>query len=252
MSVKIIVATHKKYIFTDSNTYTPIQVGSALNQHEFGYLLDNSDKSISDKNGSFCELTALYWAWKNSYFVKHEYCGLAHYRRYFSGTLPFNGLSILSESEILKLMQTYDVILPKKRHYYIETVREHYNNAHYTKDLDALAVVVQQLYPEYMQAFDTVMNKRSIHLYNMFVMRPELYEQYCTWLFSILFELETRLDVTEYSSYQQRVFGFLSERLFNIWIKHNDLKVLERKVVFLEKEARIKKAINMLKRKYLT
>ena len=48
-----------------------------------GYQPDNIGDNISSKNPSFCELTGLYWAWKN---LDNEYLGLAHYRRHFKGS----------------------------------------------------------------------------------------------------------------------------------------------------------------------
>ena len=251
MSAKIIVATHKEYTFPKNKLYIPIHVGKTFNDNDFGYLADNTNDNISSKNRSFCELTALYWVWKNSYFKDNEFCGLSHYRRYFSGSLEFGEFSILSEKEIEIILNDYDVIVPKKRNYYIESVRSHYSNAHYAKDLDLLEVILKELSPEYSEAFESVMSKKTLHLFNMFVMNTELYNHYCEWLFPLLFELEKRVDISAYDSYQSRIFGFLSERLFNVWLVHNKLKTKEISVVNIEGENLLLKALNMLKRKFL-
>jgi len=251
MIIKILVATHKKYIFPDSNIYMPIQVGKILNQDDFGYFSDDDGYSISNKNRSYSELTALYWAWKNDYFEKSDLCGLVHYRRYFSGTETFGKFKILGNYDIEKLMAEYDMVVPVKRKYYIETIRNHYGHAHYKKDLDILEEVIKELSSEYSDDFDTVMNDRSLFLYNMFVMKTGYFNDYCKWLFSILFEVEKRVDISSYDAYQSRVFGFLAERLFNIWVLHHKLKIKEVKVVNIEGENLILKAINMLKRKYI-
>jgi exopolysaccharide biosynthesis protein len=66
-----------------------------------------------------------------------------------------------------------------------------------------------------------------------------------------LFELEKRIDITQYDNYQKRVFGFIAERLFNVWLAHHQLKFCEIPVVNLEGENLLKKAINLLKRKFL-
>ena len=78
--IKIIVATHKKYEMPQNKIYLPVQVG-AEGKEDLGYVKDNTGENISIKNPYFCELTGLYWAWKN---LKHSYIGLAHYRRHFS------------------------------------------------------------------------------------------------------------------------------------------------------------------------
>lgn len=251
MKIKLLVATHKSYEFPDDPIYQPIEVGAGLRDTELGYLCDDNGQNISDKNGSFSELTALYWAWKNSYFNDADYAGMVHYRRYFSGSEGFGKFKILDKQDIEKVLSEYDVIVPTRRNYYIETIRDHYRHAHYAKDLDTLEEVLQEYSPEYIDAFAKVMESRSLFLYNMFVMKSKYFEAYCTWLFGILFEVEKRVDISKYDRYQSRVFGFLSERMFNVWILHHKLRAQEVKVVNLEGENLIVKAINMLKRKYL-
>ncbi len=250
MNCKILIATHKKYDFPKNNLYTPIHVGKALNKHEFGYLTDDTKENISVKNHSFCELTAYYWAWKNNYFANNKYCGFSHYRRYFAGNLKFKNFSILSKEEIENILNNYDIIVPKKRKYYIETIRSHYKNAHYIKDLNLLEEIIKNIYPKYLNDFYSVMNKKSLHLYNMFIMNTDLYNKYCLWLFTLLFELEKKINILEYDKYQSRVFGFLSERLFNVWILHNKLKFKEISIVNIEKENIFLKSIFMIKRKF--
>lgn len=83
----------------------------------------------------------------------------------------------------------------------------------------------------------------------MFVMKRSLFDEYCTWLFDILFELEKRTDMTWYDTYEARLFGFMSERLFNVWLERQNLKKVEIPVVFLEKIDWPKKIADFLKRK---
>ena len=78
-SVKIIIATHKKYRMPDDEMYIPVQVG-AEGKDDLGYTRDNTGDNISNLNSQYCELTGLYWAWKN---LDADYVGLAHYRRHF-------------------------------------------------------------------------------------------------------------------------------------------------------------------------
>ncbi len=251
MNSKILVATHKPYNFPISDLYTPLHVGKALSKDDFGYLGDDRGESISEKNRNFCELTALYWAWKNNYFKNDSYCGLVHYRRYFSGSFTFDGFSILSEHEIEKSLALHDIILPKKRKYYIETIKNHYGHAHNIKDLDLIKNILTEKHSDYVASFDILMKQRELYLFNMFVMKKDLFDTYMEWLFDILFELEKRIDISGYDQYQSRIFGFMAERLFNVWILKNELKIEELNIVNIEGENLPLKAYGLLKRKFL-
>lgn len=252
MDVKILVATHKKYWMPNDDIYLPLHVGRE-GKADLGYIGDNTGKNISVKNANYCELTGLYWAWKN---LKCDYIGLCHYRRYFAcKNIHTNNAEkkkavILHRQDYEKLLQEYDVILPVKRNYYIETVRSQYEHAHNKRDLDEAEKIVAVLYPEYSEAFAKVMNRTKLHILNMFVMKKALFDEYCSWLFSILFELEKRVDIKNYNQYEARVFGFISERLFNVWLEKQQLKVKEISVVFLEKQNWMRKIVKFLKRKF--
>ncbi|WP_439242065.1 DUF4422 domain-containing protein [Lonepinella sp. BR2474] len=250
--VKIIVATHKPYEFPNVDYYVPIHVGKAIKQNDFAVMGDDSGEHISLKNSSFCELTALYWAWKNHFFDDVDYAGLVHYRRYFAGNgLSLKGKAIASEQELLSLLKSYDCVVSKKRNYVIESVYDHYKNAHEQKDLDLVKAIIQQDYVDYIPAFEQVMKGKTLHLFNMFVMKKEMFYAYCEWMFDILFKLEQQIDISNYDAYQKRVFGFLSERLFNVWLVKNNVNLVELKVSNLEGENLFKKAVGLLKRKFL-
>ena len=235
----------------DDKVYLPLQVG-AEGKSDLGYTKDNTGDNISVKNPNYCELTGLYWAWKN---LDCEYIGLCHYRRYFAHRVNGKNLeekrnTIFTKKDYEELLQKYDVILPRKRNYYIETIRSHYEHAHHKKDLDEVEKIIAEKYPEYQAAFANVMNRTKLHILNMFVMKKVLFDQYCSWLFPIEFELEKRIEVSNYDSYNARVFGFLSERLFNVWLEKQKLKVVEVKVLNLEPINWGKKIIDFLKRKF--
>ncbi|SHK11139.1 protein of unknown function [Hathewaya proteolytica DSM 3090] len=254
MDIKILVATHKKYDMPKDNMYIPLHVGCQGKQ-KLGYMGDNTGDNISDKNPNYCELTGLYWAYKN---LKCQYIGLCHYRRYFTLKSPWkrffhrnNKLSfILNKSETESLLENYDIILPRKRHYYIETVRSHYDNAHNGSDLEKIYNILKSDYPEYVESYNRIMDGGSLHLYNMFVMKKENFDEYCSWLFHILFKLEKNIDLSTYDEYQSRVFGFLSERLFNVWLDYKSMNYAEIPILNMERVHWVKKIIAFLKRKF--
>ncbi|OQK15844.1 exopolysaccharide biosynthesis protein [Methyloprofundus sedimenti] len=246
----ILISTHKNYTFPKSAIYTPIQVGKLNSSEYFDATGDDTGTNISSKNNTFCELTALYWAWKNGFFKGCEFCGLVHYRRYFKGSgETLNGKQILSEGDILKYLEEYDVLMPKKRHYYIETVASHYAHAHYQKDMLMTRRIIALQESDYLNTFDALMSKRSLYLFNMFVMSPKHFNAYMDWLFPLLFTVEDNIDIQGYDNHQIRVFGYISERLFNVWILKNNLRVKELAIQNLEGENLLLKAWGLIKRK---
>lgn len=245
--IKIVIATHKKYAMPKDQIYLPLQVGAASNT-EIGYLKDNTGENISLKNPYYCELTALYWAWKN---IDAKYIGLVHYRRHFSykkkGKNKFS--NILNSQEASGLLENTDIILPKKRHYYIETLYNHYKHTLYIEPLDETKKVISELYPEYIPFFNKLYTRRSAHMFNMFIMKKEILDNYCTWLFTILEELESRIDTTNYDQFHARFYGRISELLLDVYLNKNNLKYQEINVMHMEKINWLKKGSSFIKAK---
>ncbi|MDR3258880.1 MAG: DUF4422 domain-containing protein [Fusobacteriaceae bacterium] len=252
MNVKILVATHKKYNIPNNDIYMPLHVGKE-GKEDLGYVGDNTGDNISDKNPYFCELTGLYWAWKN---LKCNYIGLVHYRRHFSNSNYFtiyfskNKYNLfLKSNDIYNILKSYDIILPKKRNYCIETVYDHYKHSHFEKDMLEVKNIINEKYPQYIDNFNKVMNGKNLHLFNMFICKKEYFDEYCSWIFGILFEVEKRIDISQYDVYQSRIYGFLGERLFNVWINNKKLKIYECNIINIEKINWIKKIVKFLKNK---
>lgn len=225
MNIKILIATHKKYHMPMDNIYLPVRVGSALAKDNFGYQRDDEGENISEKNPFFCELTALYWGWKN---VEADYIGLAHYRRHFSCRKnKWKFASILSSKEAKELCGKYDVILPKKRKYYIETLASHYKHTHDIEHLELTREIIRKQCPDYLDTFDKVMERTWAHMFNMCIMKRELLNDYCSWMFAILFELEKEVDMKNLSAFDARLYGRVSEFLLDIWLTHNNIRYKE-------------------------
>ena len=251
--IKIIVATHKKYEMPKSNIYIPVQVGANNKETIENYQRDDNGENISNKNPYYCELTGLYWAWKN---LNADYIGLSHYRRHFSTKkrLPKDVRgridSVLNENEVENILNHTDIILPKKRKYYIENLYSHYQHSLYIEPLDETKKIIEEKYPQYLEEFEKLHNRTSAHMFNMFIMKKELLDQYCTWLFDILSELEKRIDITKYDAFHARFFGRVSELLLDVWINTNNLKYKEVKVIDIEKVNWFKKGSSFLMAKF--
>ena len=246
--MKIIVACHKEYWKISDPLYLYVSVGDALRKKTIsGMISDGTGDNISGKNRSFCELTALYWAWKN---LDEDCLGLCHYRRYFAGKrFGKKNQRILSSEQAKKLIQQVPVILPKPRRYWIETNFSQYVHAHHAEDLETTRKILEEVYPDYLPSYDRIMEKTYGHRFNMLLMRRDIFDAYCTWLFDVLFRLEGQLDISDYSEKDQRVFGYVSERLLDVWLDTNQIDYKEVPVVNLESQHWLKKGTAFLLRK---
>lgn len=239
MKITVVVATHKKYKMPGESCYLPLHVGKA-GKPDLGYVGDDTGDQISEKNPYYCELTGLYWLWKN---VRSDYKGLVHYRRYFSEKNRLSVLGkkdriqcVLSEKTMKKLFSDTDIIVPKKRKYYIESLYSHYAHTHYPEHLDITRHIIEKQCPEYLHAFDKVMKRTWAHMFNMFIMSEAKYNEYCEWLFPILGELERHIDIDAYNSYQARLYGRVSELMLDVWLERNQYHYTEVPVINLEKQ----------------
>ena len=247
MKVTVVVATHKPYAMPADPLYLPLHVG-AEGKESIGFVGDNTGDHISAKNPQFCELTGLYWAWKN---VDADYIGLAHYRRHFCGKGRGEPLSrVLTEQEAQRLLAGKDGLLPKKRNYYIETLYSHYAHTMHVEPLEVAGEIIREKYPAYAPAFEDLKHRRSAHMFNMLVLRRDHLDAYCTWLFDILFELERRVDTAAYDAFHGRFFGRVSELLLDVWLSEQHFDLVEVPVIGMEKTNWLKKGGSFLMAKF--
>jgi lipopolysaccharide biosynthesis glycosyltransferase len=251
--IKILVATHKPAYFPDNPLLCPIQTGTALSNDELPAILhDNTGANISEQTG-YAELRAVYWAWKN---LDADYFGLFHYRRYFSfapnslPTDPYGNIiragipsSIaelgLEPANMRSIIESHDLIIPVKIAIPGATsAYDHYRREHVIRDLDfALAYIAAQ-YPALADlAVEEVHSPKSYYC-NMFVMRKDLFHEYCEFLFDVLGAFESTVDTSKYNLRQSRAVGYLGERLTSIFFAHlirsRDLRVKELQVAYFE------------------
>lgn len=211
MSIIVVIATHKEYNMPKDDYYLPVFVGAANSNLNLPYQRDDEGENISSKNRYYSELTGMYWAYKN---LKADYIGLCHYHRY----LDLKKLKI----------EDHEIILPRKRHYYIETIYDQYSHAHGSIGLDMAREIIERYYPDYLSFFDEHMLKRSEHNCNIFVMRYDIFVKYCDFLFDVLFKIEEKLGK------EDRLYGYISERLMDVFIRRNQCKYVETRVIETE------------------
>lgn len=235
-NTRILVCCHKPDKFKSDDVYMPIQVGKAISKVDLGIQGDNNGDNISSENPHFCELTGLYWAWKNMEPV--DYIGLCHYRRYFNfhhrGT-PFTDSTIVRSESFDKLdlslpgmdslFRQYDVVMAKPK-YYPYSLTVDYSVCQLSEDLRILFSIIKDLYPDYEEDMEDVFmrNNRLSH-YNMMIMRWNDFNKYCKWLFDILFEARKRINIEHYNTVQGRIWGYMSERLLSVFVRHEKMRV---------------------------
>lgn len=267
-NIKILIAMHKPYKVPVDSMYVPLQVGAALHERikmsdcrddasPDEYLLtDNLGDNISAKNPYYCELTAMYFAWKN---LTCDALGLVHYRRYFgvdrhAKTLDDKLKCIFKKTEIDALLDEYDILVPKKRNYYIESLYSHYAHTFDGMHLDMAADIIRNRFPEYAQFIDPVYKSSKGCMFNMFIMKRKYVDDYCYFLFSVLCEMEDKLDLSSMDDFNKRLFGRVSEILFNVWLaKQLDCGVAVKELPHMHMEPVnwIKKGSSFLSAKFL-
>ena len=181
-------------------------------------LRDDAGDNISAKNKQFCELTALYWIWKHA---GEDILGLVHYRRHF--LFPKNWKECMLSNQV-------DVILPVPL-YVAPTVEENFKSRHDPSDWEFMMQYLKDNFPEDYQAACRFFKGNLYAPCNMFVMKREVLDALCGWLFPILFK------VAEYggekaNSYLTRYPGFISERLISLYFEINREKF---KLVYADK-----------------
>ncbi len=231
---RIFIVTHIEPKFNKLSNYHFLKVGDGNFEAEFN---DKGVNNISDRNSLYSELTGLYWIWKNYKCNQTDIVGIVHYRRALSS---FNWIDILfkkplSIKDIQDDLQSVDIIIPLKEHFPLGIYKQ-YEKKHFIEDLNLCLDYLKSSNYLSNESIDTLLSKKYATMYNMMICRKEILDRYCEWLFPILFKVEKEISFKGRSGYQTRALGFLSERLFNIWLWSNpDINYLERPVVNLHK-----------------
>lgn len=254
MKTEIYVVAHKKSRMPADCMFLPVQVGKGPDID--GFLRDNTGENIAEKNENYCELTAVYWAWKNR---EADIKGLVHYRRIFTNgkripswtNTEYKYKNLITEQQVIELLSNEcDIILPKAHNYITETAYEHYKHNHDSYDaLDLVRKYIELHFPAYVGPFDRAMQSRSSHLLNMMIAKYDIFDKYAEWMFDILSYVENNYSIDKLDAYDKRIFGFISELLLDVWIETNHVKYREIPVVYLEKENYANKYIHSMKGK---
>ncbi len=234
----VYVVTHKD-VKLDAlpECYRIIHAGHALAAQDFGYAGDDTGENISALNRYLDEITALYWIWRNT---KHTHAGIVHYRRFLTleDQETFDVTKILSSTEIFTLLGEYDII----------AANEHLSERNQLElmllptgqpDLIRIAEEIVRKHlsaaqPDYLDAYDAVINGFTLFLCGVFVTRRNVLNAYCEWLFSFMLGAtlemrdkvkvgDRRLEDLEHN--YSRMMSFFAERMLTVWLTKNHLRI---------------------------
>lgn len=213
---------------------------------------DDSGDNISDKNRYYCEASAMYWMWKNYRSIGNpEYVGLMHYRRFFifndnfymgqpkdqwhQGfcyleedllTDDFANKIGLSDAKIEEVCNNYDIIVTKDADLDVArggvvSLRADYDKFIFgtkVKDFDLMVDIIKGQYPRYAEGIDEYINGSHKSLYQMFIMKKEMFFEYCSFVFGVLSQIESQVDFKDYTPNGKRSLGYLAEEMLSLFV----------------------------------
>ena len=241
--IRIFVSTHKDAAMFQSDILQPVQLGAKEYGERFLWAYqDSSNNPLALHNEMYCELTAQYWAWKN---IDASYYGFCHYRRYFDFSTeehaenPWGEIAAgrinyasqmrygLDDATIAEAVEGWDVVTTRikdvhKFPEHFKSMYEHYRQAPYLKieHLEHIISILTEEHPDYERDAKAYLHDSKSCFCNMYIMRKELFEAYCAWLFPLLERFVAEWDTSTLSKEALRTPGHLAERLFNIWLLH--------------------------------
>ena len=243
-SIKIYVICHKEtYIPKEQNLY-PIQVGTSISNKVLpGIIHDNEGENISDLNPDYCELTGIYWAWKND---NSDYVGIFHYRRFlilnenknfkkYDWWKHFYNFTTLTDNVCKKigfdgneneLISKYDLIIPYPSEFEYRGIKSFYDSySAYFNELDYTFKIVKELYPDYEKALLECKNGKLGYHCNMFIMKRSMYEEYCTFLFTVVNKVYDDIKKGLLITNKKRLIGYLAEFLTGVFFIYTEKKM---------------------------
>ena len=223
--VQVFKMMHNKASVLSSDYIFPeyvldLQVGAVFSDVKFAEYTDDSYDNISEKNGNYSELTGLYWMWKNriqnSYYGKECYFGLAHYRRFLE----------MSDDDLLRLKNNnIDVVLPYPMPYE-PNIEEHHKRYITETEWSGVLQALEELEPEYAKEFNDILEQEYLFNYNVILAKSEVLNQYCSWLFPLLFRIE-EINNPDGMKEANRYIGYVGETLETLYFMYNrdELKI---------------------------
>ena len=240
-SIKIFITYKDRNPILKSDILVPIQSGRALAYEAFDDMIgDDTGENISSRNDKYSELSAMYWVWKNYNKVGNpEYVGFMHYRRQFIFNeklgLPYpkwissfyylpslhEAMPFFSDDTIEEIVPQFDYIVPAYSVTPFLNIRDEYIYAipgSRSDIFDTFIQVCREIHPDWEEEISKIEKGNVVQVCNMFVMKKELFFDYCNFAFPVLFELEKRIDTAGLSTNGLRFLGYMAEKLQTMFV----------------------------------
>ena len=189
---------------------TPIQAGAAIAERSIADLKDNTGINISDKNRMYCEMSAVYWIWKNT---EHDWIGIEHYRRH-----------LLVRPEMLTvdvdaIMPLPYICYPHEMAQFLRFTTEHVR--------DALLRALEELHPEEFEDYRAILYGKYQYTYNLVCARRYVFDNYCRWFFEITEYMEEKYASGVPELVETRALSYVAEVLTNLYFMYHqkDLRI---------------------------
>ena len=214
--LKIYVVTHNPCSIPSDGILTPLHVGRSVSPYKdsmFWMQGDDTGANISSKNGSYCEMTAHYWIWKNVHDT--EYVGVCHYRRFFAIDLSANTINdVLADADVLMVEPSW----------HIDSVYSYFAKFMGAENMTILSMVMKKRFPEYFKTLEEICDGIKFHPFNMLLCRKGLFDDYCQWMFTILEECERYVKPAPYTN-ARRALAYMAELMTGVYFIHRQLKI---------------------------
>ena len=228
--IRVFVAVHKEAVlYGNSDCYQFIHVGSSNSPLKIENEIrdDSCSDNISPKNNIYCELTGVYYIWKNIKDI--DYVGLCHYRRFLAKKAYSSDPNsvIFKKDELIDKLKDYDILLPQKniKKGRINGFFKNKEELGEYKPYILMRSAIEKLYPEYLIDFENEFFLPEMSFGNIMICKKSIFDDYCKWLFDILFFVENEF-IEKEGQVPPRELGYYSEWLLNIWVRHNKLKAM--------------------------
>ena len=212
----------KDHIEHNNHLYVPMNTGNLKGTNDWcdkhlSYETDLKD-NISHLNSKINEMTAIYAYWKNL-MKDDDYIGFNHYRRIFK----IEDLNDIAEYDII---DAKPIPMVFNMSYFTRSpipncvptdIKNGYAICHKIEDWNKMEALLKKT-PYYVDFEEWSKQNSLTSPCNMFIMKKKIFEEYCEFIFPMLFDLEKQVDLTGYDNYQKRQISFLAERLTSLFI----------------------------------